>query len=342
MNLRLPAEWETHAATWLIWPESRDWPGKLAAVRWAYGEMIRWISQSEAVRLLVRSEKSARAAEQLLSKVHADMGRVHVHVVDTDRSWARDTCPEFVKNGKETRLAAFRFNGWARYATHTRDALVPQAVTSITGLDLHPVEHQGRHMVLEGGAIDANGQGVLMTTEECLLHPARQVRNPGFGRREYEAAFAEHLGVRQTIWLPGGIAGDDTHGHVDDVCRFVNPNTVVLCREDDPADPNHAVCEANRKVLAGTHLVTGSSLHIVDLPMPKPLYFENIRLPASYVNFCITNSHVLVPTFNDPADRKALTILGDCFPSRTVVGIHAVDLILGLGSLHCLTHEQPA
>ena len=339
--VRLPAEWEPHAATWLIWPQSRDWPGKLAAVRWAYVEIVRWITPGEDVHILVNAPAVADKARTMLAKARVDLARVHFHAVPTDRGWTRDSFPAFVRlaNGTSA-MHAFTFNGWARYATHTQDIRIPEALPELTRLSLARVVYNGRPVVLEGGAWDVNGMGDMLVTDECLLHPTRQVRNPGFTRDDYARVFRDWLGITNLIWLPGGIAGDDTHGHVDDVCRFVNPTTVVLCREDDPEDANHAVLAANREVLGRARLASGAPPTIVDLPMPRPLYFGNWRLPASYANFYIANHAVLMPTFNDPADRTALSILADCFPDRHVVGIHAVDLVLGLGSLHCLTHEQ--
>jgi agmatine deiminase len=202
--------------------------------------------------------------------------------------------------------------------------------------------HGNRHVILEGGAIDGNGAGTLLTTEECLLHPATQVRNPGFSRADYEAVFAKHLGIRKVLWLGNGIAGDDTHGHVDDLCRFVNTNTVVLCHEENRHDANYRALAGNRERLQRATDADGGKIEVVKLPMPAPLWFEGIRLPASYANFYIANDRVLVPTFNDPRDRQALGILAELFPSRTVTGIHAVDLVWGLGTIHCLTHEIPA
>jgi agmatine deiminase len=201
--------------------------------------------------------------------------------------------------------------------------------------------HAGRQVVLEGGAIEVNGRGTLITTEECLLDPGVQVRNPGFSRRDYEAVFLEHLGAGNALWLGRGIAGDDTHGHVDDLCRFVGPRTVVVCEEADAADANHAALAENRGRLARARLEDGSRLEIVGLPMPRPLVFDGQRLPASYANFYVANAAVLVPTFNDPMDRVALGILADLFRDRPVVGIHAVDLVWGLGTIHCLTQQVP-
>jgi agmatine deiminase len=238
-------------------------------------------------------------------------------------------------------VARFRFNGWAKYDDHHKDDQVAERAARALGLRARPVRHRGRPVVLEGGAIDVSGEGTILTTEECLLDPAVQVRNPGFTREDYEEVFREQLGARHAIWLDKGIAGDDTHGHVDDLCRFVGPRTIVLCRERDPRDANYRPLEENRERLQGARLADGSKPEIVDLPMPAPLVFDGRRLPASYANFYVANAAVLVPTFNDPHDRTALLTLADLFRDRPVVGIHAVELVWGLGTLHCLTQQQP-
>jgi agmatine deiminase len=209
------------------------------------------------------------------------------------------------------------------------------------GLPEFRVEVDGRRVVLEGGSIDVNGAGAVLTTEECLLDPEVQPRNPDLSRADVEEVLRNSLGASQVIWLGKGIAGDDTHGHVDDVCRFVSPTSVVLCREINPADDNYHLLAENRERLQGMRLDNGSALDVVDLPMPAPLYFDGRRLPASYANFYIANAAVLVPTFNDPADRVALGILAELMPDRPVLGIHAVDLVWGLGTLHCLTQQEP-
>jgi agmatine deiminase len=239
-------------------------------------------------------------------------------------------------------IVRFRFTGWAKYPDWRRDDRVPERAARALRLPLVEARMKGRPVVLEGGSIDVNGQGSLLTTEECLLDPAVQVRNPGFGRSDMEAVFREYLGVTNVMWLGRGIAGDDTHGHVDDLCRFVGPRQVVLCREKDPRDANHRPLEENRERLRGMRLEDGSRPEVVDLPMPAPLFFDGRRLPASYANFYIANAAVLVPTFNDPADRVALGVIGELIQDRPVVGIHAVELVWGLGTLHCLTQQQPA
>ncbi len=342
MPLRMPAEWEAHRATWLTWPHNRsDWPGKFAPIPWVYAEIVRRLADVELVRLIVPPGREA-SARRCLARSGADLSRVDFLPWEVDRGWNRDCGPIIAHRGADRVVLRFGFNAWAKYPDFARDALIASRAARHLGLE--PVEalHHGKTVVMEGGAIDVNGRGDLLATEECLLDPGVQVRNPGFTRGDYEEVFRSTLGAANVIWLGKGIAGDDTHGHVDDLCRFVSPGTVVLCREDDPADANHRPLAENRERLQGARLSDGSRPEVVELPMPAPLRFDGARLPASYANFYIANGLVLVPTFNDPADRIALGILADLFPGRRVVGIHAVDLVWGLGTLHCLTQQEPA
>ena len=344
MARRLPAEWERHEGTLLAFPyEGRDWPGKYHAVAWAFVEIIRKVAGRETVVLVVRSEPHRDAVADRLLRAHVNRDNVRYLFRDTNRGWMRDAGPIIVKRPNGTREALqFRFNGWAKYGNHRKDQAIPDAVARFLKLPLTPVLYAGRPVVLEGGAIDGNGHGTLITTEECLLDPKVQVRNPGFTKKDYETVFREYLGITNVIWLGDGIAGDDTHGHVDDLCRFVNPTTVVACRETKRRDTNYRRLEANLERLAGARLESGKKPDIVHLPMPERLDFEDLRLPASYANFMITNGAVLVPTFNDQNDGRALGILAECFPKRQVIGISAIDLVWGLGTLHCLSHEIPA
>jgi agmatine deiminase len=345
MGFRLPAEWEPHEATWIAWPHQRsDWPGKFAPIPWVYAEIVRRLVPGEAVRILVNSARHEATARRILLKAGVGLARVEFVRFPTDRSWIRDFGPLFLRRDRPPGLAIarFHFNAWAKYRTWRRDDRIPDLVARRSKLpSFEPTVH-GRGVILEGGSIDTNGRGSLLTTEECLLDQEIQARNPGLSRAELEAVLRDYLGVTNVLWLGRGIAGDDTHGHVDDICRFVGPRTVVLCREDDPRDANYRALAENRERLAGMRLEDGSSLEVVELPMPEPLYFNGRRLPASYANFYIANAAVLVPTFNDPRDRVALGTLGDLFADRPVIGIHAVDLVWGLGTLHCLTQQQPA
>lgn len=343
MSTRLPAEFEQHACTVLAWPSNpRDWPGKLPAVQWAFVEYVRHCAESEPVLLAAPSEAVALKARRMLNHADTDLERVRFMVAPMDRGWMRDCLPLFVQRDGEVIGKHFAFNAWAKYPNWQHDAKLPEAACKQLGLRRETVKAGKQAVVLEGGAIDSNGQGTLLTTEECLLDPEEQVRNPGWGAQDYERIFREQLGVEQVLWLGEGIAGDDTHGHVDDLCRFVSPDTVVLCEEKDARDENYRALKENRERLQGVRLANGKKLKVVPLPMPRPLYFEGLRLPASYANFYITNEAVLVPTFNDPMDRVALGILAELFPKRRVVGIHCVDIVWGFGTLHCLSHEVPA
>ncbi len=347
MPLRMPAEWEPHAAVWLAWPHLRaDWPGRFGAVPFVFAELVRLLlAGRESVHLLVGSERARAEASDLLARSGVETESVRFHPVPTDRGWLRDCGPIFVRRGPgwrgRLRALDFRFDGWAKYRNFRRDDRVATRIADIAGVDPVRPERDGRRIVLEGGAVDVNGQGTLLATEECLLSDV-QVRNPGFTRADYEAVFAQYLGVERTIWLPRGIAGDDTHGHVDDVARFVAERTIVAVRERRRADVNHAPLEAVWSRLRSARLADGARPTLVELPMPAPVVFEGERLPASYANFLVTNRSVIVPVFDDPADRIALDSLAACFPRRQVVGLYARDLVWGLGTVHCLTQQQPA
>lgn len=338
----MPAEWGPHDATWLAWPHNvSDWPGKFAPIPWVYAEIVRNVARGETVRLLVLDGAHEAKVKKTLGRAGVDLANVELRRVRTDRIWTRDAGPIFVRKDGMKAIARFRFNAWAKYPDWKHDVKIPERAAKALGVPLLPVERNGRPVVLEGGAIDVNGQGTILTTEECLLDPEVQVRNPGFGREDYEAVFADALGATSTIWLGKGIAGDDTHGHVDDLARFVSPRLIVLCRETNPNDANHRPLEENRERLESAKLQDGSRPEVVYLPMPAPVVFDGQRLPASYANFYVANAAVLVPTFGDPNDRIALGILAELFRDRPVVGIHALDLVWGLGTLHCLSQQEP-
>ena len=342
----MPAEWEAHEATWLGWPHNpTDWPGKLDTIRWVYGELVRKISQGESVRLLINSKAEEKLARSYLSRAGVDLKRVRFVLHATNRGWMRDSGPIFVRRntgkGGETAIVHFHFNAWAKYNDWQKDRRVPEMAAKLVKKRLFNAEHVGKDFVLEGGGIDVNGRGTVLTTEECYLDPKVQVRNRGLGRSEIEEALKRYLGVRNVLWLMAGPVGDDTHGHIDDICRFVNPTTLVLIKESNSKDINYRPLSENWDRMQNLRLEDGSKPEIIALPMPAPLYFDGDRLPASYANFYISNAAVLVPTFNDPNDRIALGILGELFRDRPVVGIHCVDLVLGFGTLHCLTQQQP-
>jgi agmatine deiminase len=347
LGFAMPAEWEPHAATWLVWPQyTADWPGKMNAVQWVYAEIVRKLVAGERVRILVNTAAVEGRARRVLESAHADLGQVEFLRWPTDRGWMRDSGPIFVRRAVrgrgETAIVHFHFNAWARYDDWRQDRRVPERASRQLGVPLFEARCRGRPFVLEGGGIDVNGCGTLLTTAECYLDTDIQVRNPGLGRAEFEDTVGRCLGATHVVWLGGGIAGDDTHGHVDDLCRFVNPRTVVLAQCHDRQDVNYRPLAENFERLQDLRLADGSKIDVVPLPMPEPLYCRGKRLPASYANFYIANAAVLVPTFNDPADRQALGILAELFADRPVIGIHAVDLVLGRGTLHCLTQQQPA
>jgi agmatine deiminase len=345
MGFRMPAEWEPHEATWIGWPHNRtDWPGKFTTIPWVYGEIVRQLAPGEIVRIIVDSEAHEARARRVLSRVGVDPTQVEFLRFPTNRGWTRDFGPMFVRRDskrREVAIVRFRFNAWAKYDDWKKDDRVAERAAQTLGCRIFRAQRNNRDVVLEGGAIDVNGRGTLIATEECLLDQNLQARNPGLSRSDIESALGDNLGVTNVLWLGRGIQGDDTHGHVDDVCRFVNSRTVVICREENSRDYNHAVLEENFDRLKSMRLEDGSKLEVVPIPMPAPLVFNGQRLPASYANFYIANSAVLVPTFNDPNDRVALGILSELITDRPVVGIHAVDMVWGLGTLHCMTQQQP-
>ena len=350
---RMPAEWSPHAATWIAWPHNpEDWPGKFQPIPWVYCEIVRHLSRAEDVHILVNDLATERRATGMLRRQGANLARLHFHHWRTDRVWLRDSGPIFLREpGGRVALTDWKFNAWAKYPNHLNDDRIPSEVAELYAMEsFQPgvTLHGGpRHrLVLEGGSIDTNGEGILLTTEECLLSEVQQ-RNPGLGdaqtsRALLEQAFHDFLGIEQTLWLNRGCAGDDTHGHVDDITRFVGPNTVLTAVEPNTADENHLPLAENLQRLHEARNRDGQPFDVLPLPMPSPVLFEGQRLPASYANFYIANGLVLVPTFNDPNDRHALNTIANCFPERSVVGIHAVDLVWGLGTLHCMTQQEPA
>jgi agmatine deiminase len=340
----MPAEWEPHAATWIAWPHHEpDWPGKLEPIPWVYTEIVRALHRHERVEVLCHDDAIAAQARRCLDLHAVRPEGYRLHVQPTDRVWLRDSGPTGVKRPDGSlEWVHWRFTAWAKYDNYQQDAAVPLLVERVSGRLRVEAVHgpQRRRVVLEGGSIDTDGEGTLLTTEECLLSEV-QYRNPGMGRADYEAVFAEYLGIRKVIWLGNGCAGDDTHGHVDDIARFVAPATVVAAYEPDPKDDNHEPLADNVRRLKASRDAAGRPLRVVTLPMPQALHYGEWRLPASYANFYIANGVVIVPTFNDPNDRIALNTLADLFPGREVRGVHAVDLVLGFGTLHCLTQQQP-
>jgi agmatine deiminase len=345
----MPAEWEPHQGTWIAWPHNHnDWPGRFEAIPWVYAEMVRHLSKVEVVNIIVRDAEEKTKARETFVSSSIGMKNVKFHLWPTNRVWTRDSGPIFlVRNSKNRRVALtdWRFNAWAKYGDWQLDNRLPQHIAQKLKMPAFraaiPRAHRQYHVILEGGSIDVNGQGLMLTTEECLLSTVQQ-RNPGLSRGDLEQIFSDYLDVEKVIWLGRGIAGDDTHGHVDDVARFVAPDTVVTVVEPNRSDANHAPLKENLRRLRAARDLEGRKLQVVEMPLPRPVIFRGQRLPASYVNFYIANDLVLVPTFNDPNDRIALNVLAGVFPRREIVGIYCGDFIWGLGAIHCATQQQPA
>ncbi len=353
LGYKMPAEWARHEATWIAWPHNAtDWPGKFHAIPWVYADIVRRLSAVETVHILVEDPNAQNRAQSALARAGADPRRVRFHRWPTDRAWIRDSGPIFVRRSSPSQEHAtiavtnWKFNAWAKYDNWKNDNEVPARVAEFLKLPAWEptirLDNGREHrVVLEGGSIDVNGAGTLITTEECLLSNVQQ-RNPGVSREQLEQVFHDYLGIDQVLWMNRGCAGDDTHGHVDDITRFVAEDTIVTATEANTADENHEPLAENLDRLKSAKNLSGKPFKIVELPMPAPVVFDGQRLPASYANFYIANNLVLVPTFNDPNDRKALSILADLFPDHTVSGIHCGDFIWGLGALHCMTQQQPA
>lgn len=348
LGYRMPAEWDPHDATWLAWPHNpEDWPGKFQAIPWLYADIVRLLAARERVHILVDDARAAQRVSGMLERAGAELDQVSLHCWPTDRSWTRDTGPIFVRNAEgRVAITNWRFNGWAKYDNCTFDDQFPVRATSLLEFEewqpyIALPDGPPHRIVLEGGSIDTNGEGTMLTTEECLLSDVQQ-RNPGISREQLEQTFHDFLGIEQVLWLNRGIAGDDTHGHVDDITRFVAADTIITAVEPDTADPNHEPLAENLARLKTARTREGKQFNVVELPMPRPVVFQGQRLPASYANFYIANGLVLVPTFHDSNDRIALNILAELFPGREVIGIPCVDLVWGLGTLHCMTQQQPA
>jgi agmatine deiminase len=344
VSFRMLAEWEPHAATWLAWPHYKlDWPGKFEPIPWVYAEIIRNLSPRERVELIVKDAAAEKVAHTTLKRANAWNENVRFHRWPTNRVWTRDSGCAFVLDDGAAGISAmkWRFNAWAKYPNWQHDEKIGSRMAEAAGASEIQPTFGSKRVVLEGGSIEVNGSGTLITTEECLLSRVQQ-RNPGMKKKDYENVFARYLGATNVVWLGSGIVGDDTHGHVDDVTRFVSPDTVVTCVDADPSSENYEALRENIRRLRDATTEDGKPLVTIDLPMPAPVYFEGRRLPASYANFYIANEIVLVPVFNDPNDRVALDILADLFPDRDVVPIYCGDLIWGFGAIHCMTQQQPA
>lgn len=342
--VRWPAEWERHDATWIAWPHHEpDWPGKFAAIPWVYAEIVRALHAHEKVEIICHDDLTRDSAARCLDAHGVRKSRYRLHSCRNDRSWLRDSAPTGVLVDGTLEWCDWGFNAWARYENYALDEKLGEVVAGLTGTPRHvPQRPDGTgRVILEGGGIDTDGRGTVLVTEEWLLSDV-QDRNRGLRRADYERIFREELGCTKTIWLGEGCVGDDTHGHVDDVARFVAPGVIVLAHEEDPSDENHRRSLDNLRRLDGACDALGAPIRVVTLPFPRAVEMDGRRLPASYANFYFANGAVLVPTFNDANDRVALDALSGLLPEREIVGIHAVDLVWGLGTLHCLTQQQPA
>ncbi|MEI7669149.1 MAG: agmatine deiminase family protein [Pseudomonadota bacterium] len=334
MNFRMPAEWEKQAAIWLAFPhEKSDFPGKFETIKWVYIEIIKNLVKSMRVRLIVQNEKAEKIAKEALLISNVDLTKIDFIIAKTNRSWLRDSAPTFVYEGKNRLLLDWKFNAWAKYDNWQSDNKLINSVAEFTKLPAITPVHKGSQIVMEGGAIEVNGAGSMLATRECLLSDI-QCRNPGFSQKDYEEIFAKYLGCEDVIWLENGILGDDTHGHIDDLARFVDKSTIVTVIETNKKDGNYDLLQKNLKILKKTNF------EIVPLPMPKPIIFDNYILPASYANFLIANDIVLVPIFNDANDRVALDIIAKLFPKHEVIGIYSGDFVLGLGTIHCASQQE--
>lgn len=360
-GFRMPAEWEPHAATWLAWPHYQgDWPGRFEPIPWVYAEIIRNLAKHERVELIVNNALATRQARKVLERADALSANVRFHRWPTNRVWLRDSGCIFItpqlglaRQDSRGRLSPrelhktqpvalkFRFNAWAKYSNWRHDEKIGGLMARAAHVnEVRPLS-TGERIVLEGGSIDVNGAGTILTTEECLLSKVQE-RNPHMTRVQYEKAFADYLGAPHTIWLGRGIAGDDTHGHVDDLTRFVAKDTVITMVEHNSNEANHSPLRANLRRLQAARNQDGRQLTVIEIPMPQPVVFERRRLPASYANFYVANGVVLAPVFNRPNDRIALNTLAQVFPKREIVPIYSGDFIWGLGAMHCMTQQQPA
>jgi agmatine deiminase len=338
LGFSFPAEWAKHTATWLSWPHKEEsWPGKIETIYKPYCEFIKIVAEGELVRINVADADMEAFAKSELEKVGADLGKIEFYHFASNDAWCRDHGPAFLINTatKQKAIVDWGYNAWGgKYPPFDLDDVIPTKIAEHFGL---PVYHPG--IVMEGGSVDFNGAGTILTTTACLLN---ENRNPHLNQEQIEAYLKSYYGADQILWLGDGIVGDDTDGHIDDITRFVSEDTVVTVIEENEADENYHLLQENLGTLKTFRLPDGRPLNIVELPMPSPVVYDGQRLPASYANFYIANSAVIVPTYRDKNDEKALRILQDCFPDRKVVGIDSTDIIWGLGSFHCLSQQEPA
>ena len=334
-----PAEFAPHTSTWLSWPHKEaSWPGKIETIFPVYAEFVKLVAEGEKVNINVKDEAMKQAAIGHLKKSRTDLNHVEFHFHPTDDAWCRDHGPAFVINPKakiKKVIVDWGYNAWGnKYPPYDQDDVIPTLIGKKLNI---PVYHPG--IVMEGGSVDFNGKGTVLTTTSCLLNPNR---NPSLNQKQIEKHLIDFYGVSNVLWLGDGIIGDDTDGHIDDLTRFVNEDTVVTVVEENKSDENYKPLLENLNMLNKLRLENGKQINVVEIPMPGALSYEGQRLPASYANFYISNKYVVTPVFNDKNDDKALSILQKCFPTRKVVGLNSTDIIWGLGAFHCLSHEEPA
>jgi agmatine deiminase len=338
LGFHFPAEFEKHTATWLSWPHKEaSWPGKIETIYPRYSEFIKYVAEGETVKINVLNDEMKQKALQHITEAGADLNNVEFFIHLTNDAWCRDHGPAFLINPKEKKkmIVDWGYNAWGnKYPPFDLDDVIPTLIGKHYNI---PVAHPG--IVMEGGSVEFNGKGTLLTTRACLLNPNR---NPHLNQQQIERYLIDYYGVDHILWLGDGIIGDDTDGHIDDLTRFVNEDTVVTIIEDNKSDENYEILQDNLKELKTLRLKNGKQLNIVELRMPAPIIYEDQRLPASYANFYIANKYVVVPTFRDKNDDRALEILQKCFTDRKVIGIDSVDIIWGLGSFHCLSQQEPS
>ena len=334
-----PAEFAPHDAIWLSWPHKEEsWPGKIASIYPSYTEFVKIVSLTERVCINVVNEKMRNAAQKMLQLAGVNLERVKFYLHPTNDAWCRDHGPAFLLRDNEVDpkvILDWNINAWGgKYPPYDLDDVIPTRIGEALGL---PVFHPG--IIMEGGSVDFNGAGTVMTSKSCLLNPNR---NPHLNQDQIEKYLSDYYGIDQVLWVSDGIVGDDTDGHIDDTVRFVNEDTVITVVESNVLSANHEILQQNLKELKQMRLLNGKQLNIVELPMPAEVIYEGQSLPASYANFYISNGHIIVPTFKCDADDKAMQIIQSCFPSREVVGIDSTDIIWGLGSFHCLSQQEPS
>ena len=339
-NLRMPAEWEKQKSTWIAWPHNdKDWPNKFNLIPETFAKIVFHISKSQIVNILVENNSLKKSAVLILKDFKVNFSNIRFKFCKTDRAWLRDSFPIFVKNDKNEKiLINWKFNSWAKYKNFKKDNNIIFKIKKILKCRAISPIFCKKKVVLEGGAIDVNGKGVLITTEECLLSKVQQ-RNPGLKKKDYEKIFLNYLGAKKIIWLKKGIVGDDTHGHIDDLARFVSENKIFLACERNKKDSNYKTLKNNFEIIKKTN--TSKKLKIIKIPMPKAKYIEGTRVPASYLNFYIANKIVLVPTYKDENDKLALKIFKKHFKSRKIIPIDCSTLVWGFGAIHCMTQQEP-